>query len=255
MTPQPHYFQTEHIIEFQGMNTFSRYLPNRTIVPGTSLPVTPYNFFTLGFNSEILPATSPAILPIPFIQNPFANGQIPSDRIMDALGSTWNNGNFVLLRDTLNGMKKRLWAGDAPVSEKKMDDAVDTKPGTAVSYIRRTIAVMHYLNSPIVMGRLQNICNLIRQQLVMIEDVWQTPGPNREVQLSNSWDKFIAYQMQTMVDRADEFASTWLDKLEPVYEARLDSDLDKDWVLRSLRTLDVYRAEMVETGLHVAGYP
>ncbi|OBT80818.1 hypothetical protein VF21_00216 [Pseudogymnoascus sp. 05NY08] len=105
------------------------------------------------------------------------------------------------------------------------------------------------------MDHLQNICNLIRQQLVMIEDTWETPRPDRDVQLSNSWDKFIAFQMQNMVHRADEFAATWLTKLEAVYEARLDSDLDKEWVLRSVRTLDVYRVEMVETGLHVAGYP
>lgn len=61
--------------------------------------------------------------------------------------------------------------------------------------------------------------------------------------------------MQNMLDRADEFAATWLAKLETVYEARLDSDLDKAWVLRSVRTLDVCRVDMVETGLHVAGYP
>ncbi|KFY63163.1 hypothetical protein V496_04149 [Pseudogymnoascus sp. VKM F-4515 (FW-2607)] len=171
LKPQPHFFQTEHIIEFQGMNTFFRYLSYRTIVPGTTLPVTPYDFFTLGFNSEIIPANSPLIIPIPYKQNPFANEQIPSDRIMDALGSTWNNRNFVLLRDTLNGMKKRLWAGHLPVADEKMQDAVNTDPSTAVSYIRRVIAVIHYLNSPIVMSCLINICNLIRQQLVMIEDV------------------------------------------------------------------------------------
>ncbi|KFY86337.1 hypothetical protein V498_07553, partial [Pseudogymnoascus sp. VKM F-4517 (FW-2822)] len=231
LKPQPHFFQTEHIIEFQGMNTFFRYLSYRTIVPGTTLPVTPYDFFTLGFNSEIIPANSPLIIPIPYKQNPFANEQIPSDRIMDALGSTWNNRNFVLLRDTLNGMKKRLWAGHLPVADEKMQDAVNTDPSTAVSYIRRVIAVIHYLNSPI------------------------APGPNRNVILSDSWDKFIAYQMQEMLRGANKFASTWLEELEFEYSARPDSDPDKAWVLRSVITLDDFRQDMMRTGLQVAGYP
>lgn len=90
------------------MNTFFHYLSNRTIVPGTTLAVTPYDFFTQGFNSKIIPTTSPLIIPVPRPQSQTANLQIPSDRIMEALGSTWNHGNFVILRDTINGMKSRV---------------------------------------------------------------------------------------------------------------------------------------------------
>ncbi|OBT97209.1 hypothetical protein VE01_04646 [Pseudogymnoascus verrucosus] len=237
MLPQPHYFQTKHIIEFQGMNTFFHYLSNRTIVPGTTLAVTPYDFFTQGFNSEIIPTTSPLITPV---QSQTANLQIPSDRIMEALGSTWNHGNFVLLRDTINGAKSRLWAGVNSTSDDKMNDAVRNKPGTALSYIRRVIAVTHYLNSPI---------------LVMIEDVWQAPGPNRDLYLSDSWEAFISYQMPKIVERANKFADDWLRELERVYNARPANDPDKALVLQNVRTLDVYRVEMVATGLHVAGYP
>lgn len=89
----------------------------------------------------------------------------------------------------------------------------------------------------------------------MIEDVWEAPGPNRNVQLSNSWDKFIAYKMQEMLCGANRFASTWLDELETEYSARPDSDPHKAWVLRSVITLDDYRQEMMRTALQVAGYP
>lgn len=101
-------YLVEHILEFQGIKTFFEYLSNRDIVRGGTLPVTPYDFFTLGFNSKIIPTTFPLIVPIPRVQNPYANGQIPSNRIMGALGSTWNHGNLVILRDTINGMKSRV---------------------------------------------------------------------------------------------------------------------------------------------------
>lgn len=101
-------YLAEHIIEFQGMNKFFRFLSDRGIIGGSTLPVTPYDFFSLGFNSEIIPIVVSPVVPIQFLQNPDANGQVPSDRIMDALGSTWNDGNFVILRDTLNGMKARV---------------------------------------------------------------------------------------------------------------------------------------------------
>lgn len=88
----------------------------------------------------------------------------------------------------------------------------------------------------------------------MIEDVWQPPGPNRNVLLSDSWDKFIAYQMQEMLRGANKFASTWLEELEFEYSARPDSDPHKAWVLRSVITLDGFRQDMMRTGLQVAGY-
>lgn len=89
----------------------------------------------------------------------------------------------------------------------------------------------------------------------MIEDVWQAPGPNRNVLLSDSWDEFIAYQMQKMIGGADDFAATWLARLDTVYSARPDSDPDKASVLLRVRTLHAYRVDMVRIGLQVAGYP
>lgn len=105
------------------------------------------------------------------------------------------------------------------------------------------------------MSRLQQLCNLIREQLVMIEDVWKAPGPNRDTYLSDSWDAYISYQMPKMVERANAFAEKWLKELKTVYDARPDSDPDKVRVLQGVTTLEVYRVEMVQTGLHVAGYP
>jgi hypothetical protein len=90
------------------MKTFFEFLSNRALAGGSTLPVTPYMFFQPFFNSDSISAAASPVLPIPFLQNPDVNQQFPSDRIMEALGSTWNNGNFVLLRDTLNGMKSRV---------------------------------------------------------------------------------------------------------------------------------------------------
>jgi hypothetical protein len=113
---------------------------------------------------------------------------------------------------------------------------------------------MYYLNTPIVNGRLVAICHLIRQQLVIIEDTWQVPGPNREVRLSESWDEFIRFQMSSMVGRADEFAKRWLAAIKAAYEARADSDPDKLWVLNGVRVLETHRQQMVQERIRVAGF-
>jgi hypothetical protein len=105
------------------------------------------------------------------------------------------------------------------------------------------------------MSRLQQICNLVREQLVIIKDIWEAPGPNRKVQLSNSWDEFIESQMKKMLNGANAFAIQWLKRLEDVYELRHDTDPDKGFVLLRVKVLEVHRIDMLQTGLYVGGYP
>jgi hypothetical protein len=60
-----------------------------------------YIFFLNFFNKNILTGTTP--FPGGF------NSGVPSERIMEALGSTRNTEQFRLLEKTLNGMKARVF--------------------------------------------------------------------------------------------------------------------------------------------------
>jgi len=63
----------------------------------------PLDFYTNGFKESII--TNNAHLSG---NNPQIDFSIPAQRVMEALGSTYNNENFVLLLRCLNGLKARV---------------------------------------------------------------------------------------------------------------------------------------------------
>lgn len=89
-------YTAEHIIEIQTMSMFFSYLmdeDNDCLVD--------CDFFLNFFNKKVLTGA-------PALQGGF-NSEIPSERIMETLGSTVNTENFVLLQTELNGIKGRVW--------------------------------------------------------------------------------------------------------------------------------------------------
>lgn len=85
----------EHIIELQTMNMFFDYLmddDNNCLVD--------CDFFLQFFNKEVLKSA-------PDMQGGL-HSEIPSERIMETLGSKLNTENFVLLHEGLNGLKGRV---------------------------------------------------------------------------------------------------------------------------------------------------
>ncbi|KFY66883.1 hypothetical protein V496_01886 [Pseudogymnoascus sp. VKM F-4515 (FW-2607)] len=187
------HYQTEHLIEFQGMKAFFLFLGARTLpsgLPSRVLTPVPLIFFTDFFAKPVLRNLTPLPGGSTAIRIAY-----PCDRIMEAVGSVDNNENFVHLIDTINGMKMRAWAGKKLASDDRMEIMIKGAPGNAIVYIRRGIAVINYLNHPNVNGHLAVISNQIRAQLVIISNEWNSDTTRHQINLAADWDEWIRDQL------------------------------------------------------------
>jgi len=93
------FFTAEHIVEGQTIQMFLKDA-NLAVVPGGA-PSKFYaldgSFFTEYWNRDMITGASP----LPGGRNPLK----PSDRVMEAIGSKVNIGNFVILLQKINLMK------------------------------------------------------------------------------------------------------------------------------------------------------
>ncbi|KAL6229169.1 hypothetical protein BDW75DRAFT_235411 [Aspergillus navahoensis] len=116
-----------------------------------------------------VPADLPA-LPLDYVKNhlrepvlvnppPMKGGQqsnIPLVRIINTLGSTKNNEGFVLLLESINGAKGKIWRKEYPMNDdetKKLAQKVDQASAKDIlSRIRTVAGVISYLNHPAIQG-------------------------------------------------------------------------------------------------------
>ncbi|OBT82397.1 hypothetical protein VE02_09581 [Pseudogymnoascus sp. 03VT05] len=228
------HYQTEHLIEFQGIRMFFEFLGSRTLAsgrPSSVLTPVPLLFFTDFFNDLVI-----------FNQPPLPGGSVvaememPSDRIMEALGSVDNNENFVHLIDSINGMKKRVWAGDDPVASRRMATMITGDPGDAIVYIRRTISVIYYLNHRNVNGHLAAISNQIRAQLFIISNAWNSDATRQQINLARDWDEWIRDELSQITYNVQNFALNWLNQMKAYWIAQ-DPTGPACWILPAIDRL------------------
>ncbi|CAN9442964.1 unnamed protein product [Alternaria alternata] len=190
--PDGEYYATEHIIEIQTMALFF------TDAPGDRRCKVPCDFFINGFNNPI--ASGPS-LPGGFMS------PVPSERIMDALGSELNTVNFVLLRTNLNGMKARIWRYLDPISDGSwLLMVASNEPREALQSIRDAIAVFNYLNHPYVRPKLIGINRVLREEFQRASDGYNFGHPNAGINIRDCWDTWFREHLEDMASNT----RTWV---------------------------------------------
>ncbi|OBT56197.1 hypothetical protein VE04_02873 [Pseudogymnoascus sp. 24MN13] len=220
------YFATEHIVEVQTMNMFFDYLLNED-----NDCLVDCDFFLEFFNKKVLTYA-------PAMQGGF-NSEIPSERIMEALGSEENTQNFVLLQEDLNGMKARIWRHVDPVSDNTWGDMVSAdSPALALQAIRNTIMVFNYLNHAHVRPKFKAINGMVRDELKRAQEAYNYAN-DAEINLVNCWDLFFAELIDQMVVNG----KTWVN--------RAISAMRTEWRQSNYPTDTAYQAEALEVNQHL----
>ncbi|KAM5470007.1 hypothetical protein MferCBS49748_002771, partial [Microsporum ferrugineum] len=207
-TPQTEQqYHTEHILEIQTITLFFEYASQGKFIysMGTYDPIPCEFFVELGtfLHNERDPPSFPG-----GYQSP-----VPNDRIMDALGSTSNDGNFWLLQEGINGMKAILWSNKNPATETRMQELYDADdPHPAIIVIQTTIAVFEYLNSISVRTSFITIEGNLRKVFRDVELSYREKYGKR-VRLVRVWDEFFEDLLDGMQRKATDFVEKWIDKM------------------------------------------
>ncbi|KAF7115479.1 hypothetical protein CNMCM5793_002437 [Aspergillus hiratsukae] len=183
-------FVVEHVPELQTIPAYVEHAHNgslpsgiRPLYPGLSA-----NYILRGLDAPIL------VNPPPMRGG--AQSARPMVRMMNALGSTRNDGGFVLFDGQLNQVKQRLWMGISHYRDSIMREAVsDVNYATALNSLRSAIAVIHYLNHPVINSHLASSLNEVRRELGRADNRWMELGNPRELRLPQSptWG-FVIYR-------------------------------------------------------------
>jgi hypothetical protein len=90
-----------------------------------------------------------------------------------------------------------------PTAGKKMEKYLNASPPqwqNALIAVRDVFVVFAYFNDPRVRPKMIDICNRVRDQLVIIENEWKSRNPGDRIQLANSWDKWIRSAFEAAID-------------------------------------------------------
>ncbi|OLN85019.1 Killer toxin subunits alpha/beta 4 [Colletotrichum chlorophyti] len=218
--PDGEYYATEHIIEMQTMSLFF------AAAPSDSRCNVPCEFFINGFMSPI--ASGPS-MPGGFMS------PVPSERIMDALGSELNTQNFVLLRTNLNGMKARIWRYADPISSGSwLLMLADSNPREALQSIRDAITVFNYLNHSYVRPKLRGINRVLREEFQRASDAYNFGHPNARVNLRDCWDEWFKEHLEDMVSNTRAWVRDAISAMRRAWSP-LNNPNDEDYQARALQ--------------------
>ncbi|KAJ5638235.1 hypothetical protein N7490_008114 [Penicillium lividum] len=181
--PTGRWFATEHIIEIQMMKQFFGVTTSGILVSGasaTTFTPVPCRYYV---KEKALRQQLQGIEDVTFTGG--IDSPQPEVRIMDALGSKTNTGNFVLLQEDINGMKARIMVGGTIHTDDKMNGYLNAKNYvTAILEIKTAIAVYVYLANVEVKTRMRRIIYDVRQQLALADAALSTKYPEEEIDLA-----------------------------------------------------------------------
>jgi hypothetical protein len=97
-----------------------------------------------------------------------------------------------------------------------------------------------------------DICNKVRDQLVIIEDEWNRRNPNQQIRLAKSWDYWIRSNFEAATSHATKFIQDWISEMMVFFTPGKQLT---DWeigVRETLRawSLEVYFLTVDLTGLY-----
>ncbi|KAJ6783839.1 hypothetical protein PWT90_09112 [Aphanocladium album] len=149
---------------------------------------------------------------------------------MEALGSSTNVENLVLLWVTLNDIKKRIWASHAIHA----DDAFklmleDESPKPALEAIRDSITVLNYLNHHLVSGKMHSINTFLRAEFRAISNSWNANN-RRQINLEDCWTKWFPAHLLSMRDETKIWVSDAIKQMRAVWHPDNNSGEDYHWI-------------------------
>lgn len=208
----------EHIIEIQTFQRFF-YMATTAKLPSGATP----NFHPIDCSFFVIDKALDSRLLVG-VPSTFLGGiesDYPSVRIMDALGSSTNTADFYLLHEEINGMKARLWRGDAPVEHDKMKAYADNTnaPEIPLNLIKCVIAVFNYLNKPNVKASMATISNHVRDQFQLTQDAYNFQH-GTTIDLVAAWDEFIRDLLGDIVTKGLDFVTDWITYMTTVWSAQ-----------------------------------
>ncbi|KAJ9194064.1 CAZyme family GH18 [Paecilomyces variotii] len=216
--PTGRFYHTEHIIEIQTFQRFF-YMATTAKLPSGATP----NFQPIDCSFFVIDRALDSRLLVG-VPSTFLGGiesDYPSVRIMDALGSSTNTADFYLLHEEINGMKARLWRGDAPVEYDKMKAYADNTnaPEIPLNLIKCVIAVFNYLNKPNVKASMETISNHVRDQFQLTQDAYNFQH-GTTIDLVAAWDEFIRDLLGDIVTKGLDFVTDWITYMTTVWSAQ-----------------------------------
>ncbi|RDW64378.1 uncharacterized protein DSM5745_09789 [Aspergillus mulundensis] len=240
-------FDVEHQLE---MNTIGQYvkhatngnLPSKKPVP-TGLAVLPVKYVRDHLTGKVL-ANPP-------IMKGGEKSNIPLVRIMNALGSRTNNGDFTLLLKQVNGVKSRLWMGKDPWAAEDLEDEVEsTDPDVAneaISKIRAVVGAISYMNHIKVQPVMVSQAHEVEKELGLSDAAWQANGNGQG--LGVRWWRLVYKDLlETRSAKATSFVERWTDELIKRWGVRTGSDAEQ--ILDAALTLQKAETKIRMNGLN-----
>ncbi|KAL4775859.1 hypothetical protein BDW60DRAFT_225034 [Aspergillus nidulans var. acristatus] len=183
-------YQIEHKIEMKQVGIWidsgnNRKLPSGKPVPA-DLPALPLDYVKNHLREPVL------VNPPPMKGGQQSN--VPLVRIMNALGSTKNNEGFVLLLESINGAKGKIWRKEYPMHDdetKKLAQKVDQASAKDIlSRIRTVAGVISYLNHPAIQGGMVVEAHEVEAEIRRADNVWVAKG-NPEKEIGVRWWRLV----------------------------------------------------------------
>ncbi|KAJ0421668.1 hypothetical protein BJY00DRAFT_282156 [Aspergillus carlsbadensis] len=133
----------------------------------------------------------------------------PAARLMNALGSKENGGDFYLLEKVVNGMKSRVFANKGLMDDTRRSLVIanTAQPGQILGEIKAAIAVWIYLNRPEVLDSLKVLVRNVRKVLVHLEGNYNTQNPNSRIDLQSAWDEWFNHMIKYHADRTSRWVT------------------------------------------------
>ncbi|KAL3443936.1 hypothetical protein BJX65DRAFT_311413 [Aspergillus insuetus] len=224
----------EHIVEQQVLKQHFQHVAQGQLsskgTPGGDYSPLSMRFI-LALNSDLL------INPPPMM----GGGQSlnPVRRAMNVIGSKRNSAGFVLLSTELNLAKRNLWMDNKVIADDTMETAVRSRDHfAALDYLRRPVAVINYLNHPVVNAHLVETINGIRAELARGSQQWVSLG-NLDEHAPLMWSYWVKDHLATVGLRADNFVYKWALDMEKHWASRSGSTAAQvREALRNLREFD-----------------
>ncbi|KAK1145844.1 hypothetical protein N8T08_003790 [Aspergillus melleus] len=254
-------YNAEHILEIQLIPLFLQHLTKGTLISGKPATFTPVDCsvflsssrITNGIdmlNSKIMNA---ADYPHPRREKKLK--ELPATWIMEAVGSSWNRKNFYLLKEEVNGMKKRVFSGDSLVDSTKMNEfVVDTSdPSKALKEIKTAIGVWSYLNQGDVQKSFGAIFTDVKTAFQRVnKQCFATYTINLE--LHTAWDEWFRDMLGFQVQRSSQWIDSNIKKMTNVWLAMPQSK-QRDLILGHLASLTQGRKAYVKYDTSETTFP
>jgi hypothetical protein len=87
----------------------------------------------------------------------------------------------------------------------------------ALTVVRDVFVVFAYFSNPRVQSKMVDICNRVRDQLVIIENEWNSRNPGNRICLVDSWDVWIMSAFEAATQYGLVFVRTWTSEMNTYF--------------------------------------